>query len=183
MSVTQTLLGVRQFSGEKRLSESRAHCTRQPSRELSMDPGNARIKMMKAYPSSRSPRSNEEDERSKDNSWELNNYLRSDERRPTEHRARTFTNLINIAHFDERHLCTVELHCYCLFTIMNLTRQPLLKDVHNFFRFRRWQLSNTCTFQHNRGEIICKRSMSSEANGMKQTLAVDASSELNPVRH
>ena len=44
---------------------------------------------------------------------------------------------------------------------MNLTRQPLLKHAHNFFRFTRGQLSNVRTIQHNRGDTICKESMSS----------------------
>ena len=76
---------------------------------------------------------------------------------------------------------------------MNLTRQPLFKDAHNFFRFRRWQLSNTCIMQRYCGEIICKQSMSSKAN-VQVTQADDASLEkedvvdsdlpvLAPVRH
>lgn len=76
---------------------------------------------------------------------------------------------------------------------MNLTRQPLFKDAHNFFRFSRWKLSYTCTIQHNRGEITCKQSMSSKAKAKRRTLAVDTSLKqedvgsdlpvLAPVRH
>ena len=57
---------------------------------------------------------------------------------------------------------------------MNLTRrQPLFKDARNFFRFRRAQLSNTYNIQFNRGEMICKRSMSEI-----RTQTVDASQEV-----
>jgi len=85
---------------------------------------------------------------------------------------------------------------------MNLTRQPLFKDVHNFFRYRSGQLSNTYTIQHNRGEIICKRLLSSKVEKKTRTwarsriaeekreqeLEVDNSDdsnlpEFNPVRH
>lgn len=70
--------------------------------------------------------------------------------------------------------------CHGLFTLqavtMNLTRrQPLFKDVHNLFRFRRTQFSNTYAIQFNRAEIICKRSMSSETR--TQTVDVPVSLE------
>lgn len=62
--------------------------------------------------------------------------------------------------------------------IMFLTRQPLFKDARIFFHFRRCKLSFAYTIQHNHGEIMCKRSMSSKAKDVgldRQALA--------PVRH
>ena len=44
---------------------------------------------------------------------------------------------------------------------MNLTRQPLFKDAHNFFRSTRGRLSETCIIQHNSGDTVFKQSMSS----------------------
>lgn len=58
---------------------------------------------------------------------------------------------------------------------MNLVRRPLFKDAHIFFRLRRGQLSNTRAIQHSRGEIICKRSMSSTETWALQELEADGS--------